>query len=149
VVSVSDDEMRAAVREGAVAMNAAGERLTISAADGPTEVRVSSRERPTTRPIGGTGGPWSWVVEAAPRFTFEGRSADEFLIWATRQLGAELNYATEATHVHAQRVVLHGDVRGLSVTQGLAALSATTDLAIDQSNPAVLSVRSAGLPRTR
>ncbi len=142
VVSVTDAEMRAAVREGVVAMKAAGERLTISAADGPTEVLVSSHGRPTTRSIAGSGGPWSWVVEAAPRYTVEGRSADEFLMWATRQSGAELKYTTEATHVHAQTVVLHGDVRALSVAQRLDVLSATTDLDIDQSDPAVLRVRT-------
>lgn len=142
VVSVNADEMRAAVREGAVAINAAGERLTISAADGPTEVLVSSAGALTTRPIAGSGALWSWVVDAAPGYTIEGRSADEFLVWASRQLGAKLDYSSEATHVHAQTVVLRGGIRAMSVAQGLVALTATTDLDVDQSDPAVLRVRT-------
>jgi hypothetical protein len=141
VVFVSATEMRAAVREGSIAVNAAGDRRIVSAADGPTEAVISSSGTFTTHPMAGVGGIWAWVAGAAPRYTMDGHNADEFFAWATRQLGAQLNYANDATRVHAQTVVLHGDIHTLSVTQGFAVLSATTDLDIDQSDPTVVRIR--------
>jgi FecR protein len=142
LVSVTETEMRTAVREGAVAIDTAGQRRTLDAADGPMEVAISSLGIQTPRPIAGAGGIWNWVVAAAPEYPIDGRSADEFFVWATRQLGVELQYATEATRVHARLVVLHGGVRGMSVTQGLDIVAATTDLDIDQSDPTALRVQT-------
>jgi ferric-dicitrate binding protein FerR (iron transport regulator) len=140
VVSVTSAEMRAAVREGSIAVNAAGRRRIVSAVDGAQELTVTLAGAVTTAPIAGTGGIWTWVVDAAPRYTMDGRNADEFLVWAARQLGAQLHYTNDATRVHAQTVVLHGDVRTLAVVHGLEILSATTDLDVDRSNPAVVRV---------
>ncbi len=141
MVWVDAASLRTAVREGAVAMSVSGERLTISAADGATEVILTDSGTPMTRAIAATGGPWQWVVDAAPQFAIANHSADEFLHWAARQLGAEVRYATPDTRIHARMVRLQGDTAGLSVPQGIAALGATSDLDIDQRDPAVLLVQ--------
>lgn len=142
LVSAGDNEVRVSVREGAVAINGISTRRTITAGDGAVEAALAPDGTLITRAIANTGGRWSWVVEAAPRHTIDGCSADDLLVWATRQLGTKLNYATPATRIHAQSVVLHGGIRTVSVAQGLAVLRATTDLAIDQSDAAVLHVRA-------
>jgi ferric-dicitrate binding protein FerR (iron transport regulator) len=138
VVSLSATEMRAAVREGSIAMNAADERRTISAADGAREAVVTA-DGIAVSTIAPVGGPFGWVVAAAPGYPIDGASADQFLVWAARQLGAELDYASDATRIHARLVVLHGDLHA-SVAQGLAMVDATTDLSVDRSDPARLRV---------
>jgi ferric-dicitrate binding protein FerR (iron transport regulator) len=146
VVSASDTEMRVAVREGAIAMNAGGARRSISATDGAREALVSAQGT-KIQPIAAVGGPWQWVVAAAPGYPVDGASADAFLAWAARQLGAELSYADDATRVHARLVTLHGDMR-VSVAQGLAIVDAATDLTVDRSDAAHLLVtQTARTPR--
>ncbi len=138
-VSVADDDVRAAVREGAVAFSSDGDHRTLRADDGPIEILVSG-DRVTTRHVAGTGPLWAWTVAAAPGFAVDGHTADDFLVWATRQMGAQLRYADDATRFHSQTVILHGNSGALSVAQGLAAVNATTGLDIDESNPAMLRV---------
>jgi ferric-dicitrate binding protein FerR (iron transport regulator) len=138
-VSVDDDEVRAAVREGAVAFTSDGDHRTINAADGPTQIVVSATGV-TTQRVAGTGALWDWVVAAAPGYVVNGRSADEFLVWATRQMGTQLRYADDAARFHSQTVIMHGNVRPLSVAQGLEVLNATTGLDLDESDPDVLRV---------
>jgi hypothetical protein len=143
LVSVTETEVRAAVREGAVEIDSISQRKTIKAAEGAVAAAIAPDGTLTVQAIASSGGPWSWVVEATPGYTIDGRSADELLVWATRQLGTKLNYQTEATRIHSRSVVLHGGIRAVSVAQGLAVLRAATDLDIDQSDPAVLHVRTA------
>jgi hypothetical protein len=138
VVTLTDSQMRAAVREGSIAISAAGTRRTVSAVDGAREAVIADGVI-TVNPIAPVGGIWDWVVTAAPGYPIDGVSADQFLTWAARQLGAKLDYASEATRVHARLVVLHGDVH-TSVSQGLAAIDSTTDLATDRSDPTRLYV---------
>jgi hypothetical protein len=140
VVSVGDNEMRAAVREGAVALNAAGEHRTIDGADGPTQIVVSATGITTER-ISANSGIWTWTVDAAPGYIVDGRSANEFLVWATRQMGVELRYADDASRIHSETAIMHGNVGALSVARGLTVLGATTSLELDSSDPAILRVR--------
>jgi hypothetical protein len=138
-VSVSDDEVRAAVREGTVAFTSGSDHRTISADDGPTEIAVSASGVATQR-IPGTGELWDWTVDAAPGYVVDGRTADEFLVWATRQMGTQLRYFDDAARFHSRAVIMHGTVRPLSVAQGLEVVNATTGLDVDESNPAMLRV---------
>ena len=142
-VSVADHDVRATVREGAVAFSSDGDHRTISADDGPIEMRVSG-DGVTTQHVAGTGERWDWTVAAAPGFVVDGHTADEFLVWATRQTGSQLRYADDATRFHSRAVILHGNVGRLSVAQGLAAVNATTGLDIDESDPATLHVSLRG-----
>jgi len=140
LVTATDSEMRAAVREGAVAVSVGGERRTIDDTDGATEIVVSAAGI-ATRHVSSSSGMWDWTVEAAPGYSVDGRSADEFLVWATRQMGVQLQYADEAARIHSKTAVLHGNVAAMSVAQGLAVLNATTHLDLDTADPAVLRVR--------
>jgi ferric-dicitrate binding protein FerR (iron transport regulator) len=144
LVAVTDDEMRAAVREGAIAMEAGGQRRTISAADGAHEAVVTA-DSITIKKIPAAGGSWAWVAAAAPTYLIDGATADAFLHWVARQLGAELHYADSATATHARLVTLHGDLHA-SVAQGLAIIDGTTDLAINRTDPAILLVRTRTQP---
>lgn len=135
----ADGEMRVAVREGAVAFTSATEHRTISAADGAVQLVVSDAGV-TLESIGATGPQWRWIVEATPGYVVDGRSADDVLVWATRQIGARLRYTDEAARFHSKTVIMHGDARRLSVAQGLEILDATTGLDLDTSDPATLQV---------
>ncbi len=139
-VAVVGDAVRAAVREGAIAFTSDAARRTVSAAQGPRELLVSAGGA-AIRPIDGTGVEWGWTVAAAPGFVVDGRSADDFLVWATRQLGARLQYADDAARFHSKTVIMHGNERSLSVIQGLEVIGATAGLELDASDAAVLRVR--------
>jgi hypothetical protein len=138
-VSVADDTVRASVREGAIAFTSDGDHRTISADDGPTQIVISASGVATQR-IAATGELWDWTIDAAPGYVVDGRTADEFLVWATRQMGTQLRYIDDAARFHSQTVIMHGTVRPLSVAQGLEVVNATTGLDVDESDPATLRV---------
>jgi FecR protein len=148
-VTVTRDEVRAAVREGSVRFAPNGlyqsnQRLdeaqrNVSAADGATEIVISATGV-ITQDVPGTGERWQWIVDAAPAFVIDGRSADAFLHWATRQTGARLRYADDAARFRAETVILHGAARGVSVALGLDVVDSTTGLDLDTSDPATLRV---------
>ncbi len=147
-VSMTDADMTAAVREGAVAFSAGAEHRTISAVDGATEIVVSAMGI-KTRDVSNTGGIWDWTADAAPGFVVNDQSADAFLVWATRQTGAKLRYADDAARYHAKTVLLHGSPRPVSVVRGLDVIDATTDLAVDASDPEVVRVSVRGARKRR
>lgn len=122
-VRVLDGGVRVRVREGMVEWRTAagpatsgraGEQLTIS--DGRIERgRVESH-----------GQAWDWVAAAAPAIDVEGLPLTGFLDWAARELGRRVEFATPDVAREAAAVVLHGSVAGLSPSEALMAVLATT-----------------------
>ena len=138
-VSVAVDEVRAAVREGAITFTGDGELRTVTAEHGATELVVGVAGIATRR-IDPVGERWAWTIEAAAGYIVDGRTADEFLAWAARQTGTELRYTDDAARDHAKHVIVQGAPRPLSVAQGLEMLDATTGLDLDESDPLLLQV---------
>jgi len=120
-------ELVVSVREGRVNVEhgsdriqgVAGERLTI----GPGGIMRSAIE---TR-----GDDWAWAGEIAPSYAIEGRSLQEFLVWAARETGRNVDYGDESTRDAAGRLVLHGSIDGLTPEQALEAVLATTGMHVD------------------
>jgi ferric-dicitrate binding protein FerR (iron transport regulator) len=114
------------VREGRVSVargsdhvqGAAGERLTIGA---------SGFERSR---VGLQGGDWAWASEIAPAYAIEGRSLQEFLAWAGRETGREVDYTDANAREAASRLVLQGSVDGLTPEQALDAVLATAGMPV-------------------
>jgi hypothetical protein len=94
----------------------------------------------STQPVAGTGAEWDWTVAAAPGYVVDGHTADEFLVWATRQLGLRLRYADDAAHFHSRTVIMHGSDQPVSVAQGLDVVDSTTGLDLDESEDGALRV---------
>lgn len=120
------ESLRVSVREGRVALrrddgprieSAAGERLTV----GPGG--VVKRE-----PVGRSDAYWAWAGEIAPAFEIDQRPLAEFLRWVSRETGKEISYASPAIERQAEGMILRGSVTGLTPTQALTAVLATTQL---------------------
>jgi ferric-dicitrate binding protein FerR (iron transport regulator) len=125
-VRVEGTDVRLRVREGRVEWRSnagnvengrAGEQLTI-AADGA----VSRAQAPRF------GESWAWIASATPAIDIEGRPLAEFLVWAGRELGREIVFATPAVAEEASSIVVHGSIDGLTPVQALEAVLETTSV---------------------
>jgi hypothetical protein len=121
---VTDGGLRVGVREGRVevssaqgaVLGSAGEVLTIGSA-GATRSRLSP-----------SAPEWKWVNDVTPPFSIEGRSVDEFLVWAGRQTGRRIVYSSPLAERQARSVTLRGTVEELAPDQAVAAVLSTTSL---------------------
>ncbi len=125
-VRVSASQLQLTVREGRVELTGrdghsemahAGERLTFGA-DGLLARTAVLRDAPD----------WSWAVAMAAPFAIEDQPLAEFLLWAGRELGREISYATPDVEDRARRTILRGSVDGLSVEAAMMAVLSTTPL---------------------
>ena len=122
---ILDGGLRLGVREGRVRVSrgagdlvgAAGESLTI---------RGDEVARAALAP---TAAEWNWLAEVTPPFDIEGRSVEDFLVWAARQTGRTIVYASPDAARQARNVRLRGTVQGLAPDDALRAVLATTSLA--------------------
>lgn len=69
---------------------------------------------------------WEWVTDLSPSFDIENRSLLDFLRWAARETGRELEFEDNELRMAAMRTDLHGSVQGFSPTDAVAAVLATT-----------------------
>lgn len=98
-VRLRDDGVVVRVREGAVML-----RGTTARARSELVATASSIE---TRSIGTTGEAWSWIEEAAPPITLEGKTLEDVM----RYVAAEKGLALEWSAGEGKRTIrLHGDV---------------------------------------
>jgi ferric-dicitrate binding protein FerR (iron transport regulator) len=125
-VRLVDAGVRIAVREGKVEFSSntggmqhasAGEQMTVSR-NGAVD-RAAIRRDDTS---------WLWATEAAPHFDIDGRSLAEFLLWAARETGREVVFATAESEAEASRVMLSGSIKGLTPEAALTAVLSTTSL---------------------
>jgi len=114
-LDVAVREGRVDVREGSVEASAvAGERLLVK--DGRTDVEAIAPHDEF----------WDWTAALAPTFDIENRSLLEFLRWAARETGRELEFADEDLRLAAMRTDLHGSVEDLAPTDAIVSVLATT-----------------------
>ena len=83
--------------------------------------------RPEQIPV--TGPTWDWAVNLAPGFELEGSSLLEFLKWASREAGLELEFADNGVMAETMSARLHGSIDGLSPEQAIQSVLATTPFA--------------------
>lgn len=125
-VRLMGKDVRLRVREGRIEWRArtgdiersqTGEQLTI-AGDGTVERRAIPRY----------GESWDWIAATAPVIDIEGLPLGRFLSWVGRELGREIAYASPHTASDVVGIVVHGSISGLTPTQALDAVLATTRL---------------------
>lgn len=117
---VRDGHVEWRSRTGDVERSRSGEQLTISG-DGQVE-RLAA-------PL--YGASWDWAVNAAPAIDIEGLPLATFLAWAGRELGREVDYASPQLAAEVGGIVVHGSIAGLTPSQALDAVLATTRLRAD------------------
>jgi hypothetical protein len=119
------NELRIRVREGSVRLRRGSQTETAGAG---TELVVPRVGQTSRRPIATHGPEWSWVEALEPDFPIEDRKLSDFVQWAARESGRQVSFLDEHARAVAERTRLHGSIRGLSVTQALEAVFATTSL---------------------
>jgi hypothetical protein len=118
-------ELRIRVREGSVRLRRGSQTETAVAG---TELVVPRVGPPSQRSAATHGPEWSWVEALEPDYPIENRRLADFLQWAARETGARLHFQDEHAREVAERTRLHGSIQGLSATQALETVFATTSL---------------------
>jgi ferric-dicitrate binding protein FerR (iron transport regulator) len=122
---LADDGVRIGVREGRVRLSrAAGDLVGIAGES--LMVRGDQVSRAQLAP---TAAEWQWVADVTPPFDIEGRSVEEFLLWAARQTGRTIVYASPGAAQQARSVTLSGTVQELPPDEAVRAVLSTTSLA--------------------
>jgi len=115
LVGVREGRVRVSTDQGDVIGNA-GEELTVAAG-------AVSRA-----PLASTAASWNWVGSVTPPFDIEGRTVESFLVWAARETGRTVVYASPEAARQARSVTLRGTVAGLTPDEAVQAVLSTTSL---------------------
>ena len=123
-VAYADTVMRVAVREGRVDLTDGrlsssamrGERMTLQSGGS-----IENDEVPVA------GSEWEWAVALAPQFSLGDHTLLEFLKWASREAGMDLEFDTVETRAVARASKSYGSIDGLTPLQAVEAVLATTE----------------------
>lgn len=146
-VLIADGQARLRVREGQVVWHAAAGDSTV---DAGTEVIIDQQGKATHRKIATAGRDWAWTEAMAPDFVIENRPLLEFLQWFARETGRKLEIDDQSRQ-QAAAILMHGSVKGLTVTEALSAVMSTTTTLNYQLPEGVIrvsSTRDSRTPRT-
>jgi hypothetical protein len=94
------------VREGQVAVHGEYHRHIASSGE---RVTLSGRQRPSVLSISRSGESWGWVSLTSPAADVDGKTVHEFLLWACREMGLELQFEGRAEQI-AQGAILRGSI---------------------------------------
>ena len=142
-VVVHSSSMWVSVRSGRVNVNErSGRRETLTRGQGVAVYRGGAVERLAIAPYGHS---WAWVSTLTPDFPIDGRPLSEFLAWYTRETGRTLALQGSATQAAIDQTRLSGSIAGLTPTQALAAVMATTRLQYDMNSPGELRIGIRGV----
>lgn len=106
----SESVERIRVREGAILLQAQGERHEARAG---SELRLTPDGTVERGTVAIHGSEWDWVLATAPAFDIEGESLRRFLDWLCHEGGWALHFAADDLAVQAEEIVLSGDAEGL------------------------------------
>ncbi|RPI16826.1 MAG: hypothetical protein EHM60_01070 [Lysobacterales bacterium] len=123
LAAVAPGELQVAVREGSVAVEGRGASVVARAGE---SLVVEPDGKVTRGQVASHGAAWSWAQAIAPEFAIDGRTLDEFLLWAARETGRQLVYASPEAARLAETTQLRGSVSGLTPEAAVAGVLATT-----------------------
>ncbi|WP_156762852.1 FecR domain-containing protein [Woeseia oceani] len=137
-----NDRLTLSVREGEVAVAAAGQRVLLPAGD---EVDFDRSGVSAERKIQTWDERWQWVQAIAPAFAAEGNSVQALLNWIARETGYVVSYRDNATAEFVSRVIVHG-LDKLSPMSALQSIPYVADLQYEL-HDGVIVVSLLDLPR--
>lgn len=134
-VRVLDNALRVSVREGRIELRredgalqgTAGERLLVSAAGNVERTSLAADAE-----------DWAWASAIVPAFEIDNRPLTEFLVWAGRETGRDIVFASPSAQAQAAQIVLRGSVAGLTPDQSIDAVLATTTLRVERAPGEIL-----------
>ena len=108
-IEVGGEQVRVAVREGELRMDAGGLVRSAAAQGGAGAILAfEGLELRSEETLLSTDGHWEWIHLSQPPFALESSSVLDFLDWAARECGLELAFRSEAVKQRASVVTLHG-----------------------------------------
>ena len=131
VATLNPDSLEVAVSEGAIAVNAANERTVARPANAGTaaivtvtrttsDTTVSLENEPADHPR------WLWAT--GTDHEYQGALIADALSDVTQRLGKNLEYASSGDRAQAHSYVVQGETRGLTASDALRVISATSGL---------------------
>ena len=110
-VSYDHGGLISAVRDGAIKVALeTGEYSAIAGHDFAQTVEVNNQKEVAITRSERQGNEWDWTMSLAGEFVIEGRTAYDFLTWATTESGLRLVFTDERTELSARQTILHGDI---------------------------------------
>ena len=107
MVDIGPRLLGVSVREGQVTVSIGTASSTIASGK---RGEFGDRGAPTILDVNGHGGDWRWITSTTPAIDAEGRSVDDLLRWATRELGYTLHYANPEIEQRASDGSLKGTI---------------------------------------
>ncbi len=142
-VVVRSSSMWVGVRSGRVSVRErSGRHETLERGQAAAVERGGAMERMAVAPYGRS---WAWVNTLTPDFPIDGRPLSEFLAWYVRETGRKLELQGPATQAAIDQTRLSGSIAGLTPTEALVAVMATTRLQYDMNSPGELRIRLRGV----
>jgi len=122
-VAATEQSLDVAVREGRVDVRnqsdtfaaRMGQRLTLVQGESASVTDLDTHDD-----------YWDWVVDLTPTFDMTNKSLLDFLKWAARETGRELQFGSNESRMFAMRTDVHGSAAGLTPDEALVAVLATT-----------------------
>jgi ferric-dicitrate binding protein FerR (iron transport regulator) len=124
-VSTGDDRLEVAVREGRVDVS---QDTAVRVAVAGELMRLSPDGEFSTQVLATHDDYWNWASALAPMFDIENKSLLDFLRWAARESGRELEFEDQELRMSAMRTDLHGSVAGFEPLEAIESVLATTAL---------------------
>jgi len=125
-VRLLETGVRLRVREGHIEWMSSGGRTETSRAG---EQLVIGYDGSVARsPMQPYGQAWRWVAAVTPVIDIDGLALPAFLSWAGRELGCDVVYSSPDVAREAAAITVHGSIDGLTPTQALEAVLATTSV---------------------
>jgi ferric-dicitrate binding protein FerR (iron transport regulator) len=124
-VAMTDNTLDVAVREGRVDVQndsdqyaaRMGERLTVVKGGTATIAELDTHDD-----------YWNWITGLTPAYDMTNKSLLDFLKWAARETGRDLQFESDESRMFAMRTDVHGSVEGLTPEEALEAILATTSV---------------------
>ena len=122
-VATTNQSLVVAVREGRVDVQndsdryaaRMGERLTLAQGETASVIELDTHDD-----------YWDWIAPLTPAFDMSNKSLLDFLKWAARETGRDLQFESDESRMFAMRTDVHGSVEGLTPDEALEAILATT-----------------------
>jgi len=124
-VATTDNTLDVAVREGRVDIQNDSDRYTARMGERLTLVQG---ETATVAELDTHDDYWDWIAPLTPTFDMNNKSLLDFLKWAARETGRDLQFESDESRMFAMRTDVHGSVEGLTPGEALEAILATTSV---------------------
>ncbi len=138
-VQVDSASMAVSVRSGRVRVrDASGQVQHLTTGQ---EVEVLRGGQVQRRAVSPYGAQWAWVDALVPDLPIDGRPLSAFLDWYAHEMGLRLVLVGPGTAMAVRHTRLSGSIAGLTPSQALVAVMATTRFEYDTTVPGELRIR--------